>query len=386
MKFVDEAKIKVQAGKGGDGSASFRREKCVPFGGPDGGDGGRGGSVYLVADTGLNTLIDFRYRTQFVAQSGEAGAKRQCSGAAGEDCVIRVPVGTVIRDADTQEILGDMLHPDSRLLVAKGGARGLGNVNFKSPTNRAPRHITLGKPGESRELELELKLLAEVGLLGLPNVGKSTLISSISSAKPKVADYPFTTLHPHLGIVALSGQRRFVIADIPGLVPGAAEGKGLGIQFLKHLSRTKIMLHLVDLIPADESDPIENIRAIEHELRAFSESLIHKPRWLVFNKLDCFTAEEGREKVKAITEALGYEGPCFAISALAKTGTEELCEQIMQYLQQQPRSFALPEEDDVMPRARQIQNEDEIDDMDDMDNDEDEYVEDEDEAECIYQA
>ncbi len=339
MKFVDEATIKVQAGKGGDGSASFRREKYVPRGGPDGGDGGRGGSVYLVADSSLNTLIDFRYQTQFTAQSGDAGAKRECSGRHGEDITIAVPVGTVIKDLHTQELLGDLVTPGMRLLVAKGGRRGLGNVNFKSSTNRAPRHITPGGMGESRELHLELRLLAEVGLLGLPNAGKSTFISAVSSAKPKVADYPFTTLYPHLGIVALSGQRRFVVADIPGVVPGAAMGKGLGVQFLKHLSRTTLLLHLVEIQPLDGSDPVDNIRAIEYELGAFSEELLQKPRWLIFNKIDCFTKEEAEERVADIVSRLSTDSPIYAVSALAKTGTAQLCEDIMKHLQQQPRIF-----------------------------------------------
>ncbi len=344
MKFVDEATIKVQAGKGGDGSASFRREKYVPRGGPDGGDGGKGGSVYLVADNALNTLIDFRYQTQFVAKSGEPGRKRECSGKNGDDIVISVPVGTVVKEVGTQEILGDLLTHGTRLLVAKGGARGLGNLNFKSSINRAPRQVTKGKPGESRELHLELMLLAEVGLLGMPNAGKSTFIHAVSSARPKVADYPFTTLHPHLGIVALSGSRRFVIADIPGLVPGAAMGKGLGIQFLKHLSRTTLLLHLVELQPMDGSDPVENIRAIEHELATFSKELIQKPRWLVFNKMDCFTPEEAAERVDAIRAALSHPERVFVISALAKTGTAALCEEMMRFLQQRPRNFETTED------------------------------------------
>ncbi|MGD9592282.1 MAG: Obg family GTPase CgtA [Candidatus Berkiella sp.] len=345
MKFVDEAIIKVHAGKGGDGSASFRREKYVPMGGPDGGDGGKGGSVYLQAESNLNTLIDFRYQTQFKAQSGEAGAKRQCSGKDGEDCLISVPVGTQVRDLHTQEILGDLITPGMRLLVAKGGRRGLGNVNFKSATNRAPRHTTQGKEGESRELQLELKLLAQVGLLGLPNAGKSTFISAISSAKPKVADYPFTTLHPHLGIVALSGQRRFVVADIPGVVPGAALCKGLGIQFLKHLSRTTLLLHLVELMPLDGSDPVDNIRAIEYELGAFSEALLQKPRWLIFNKTDCYTKDEAANRVADIVKRLGKDVPYYAISALAKTGTTPLCEDVMSFLQNQPKDLWQLEQD-----------------------------------------
>lgn len=333
MKFVDEANIKVHAGKGGDGSASFRREKFVPRGGPDGGDGGRGGSVYLEADAGLNTLIDFRYKTQFAAKSGEAGAKRECSGKDGEDCVIPVPVGTVVVDADTNEVLGDMLVPGARLMVAKGGSRGLGNVNFKSSTNRAPRQTVPGGPGESRELHLELKLLAQVGLLGFPNAGKSTLLRSISSAHPKVADYPFTTLYPQLGIVMLSGQRRFVVADIPGLVEGASLGKGLGIQFLKHLSRTTLLLHLVDLLPSDNTTPLDNIRAIEKELASYSEDLIHKPRWLVFNKIDCLTDEEAKQQIAKIIQALNYPANWFMVSGLTKKGLPELCERIMQFLQ-----------------------------------------------------
>ncbi len=346
MKFVDEALIKVHAGKGGDGSASFRREKYVPRGGPDGGDGGRGGSVYVVATPGLNTLVDFRYQTQFSAKSGEAGGARQCSGRHGDDCIIRVPVGTIVRDAHTREILGDLVAPQQKLLVAKGGKRGLGNVNFKSATNRAPRHTTPGKPGESRELQLELKLLANVGLLGLPNAGKSTLIRAISLAQPKVADYPFTTLHPHLGIVSLSGQRRFVVADIPGLVPGAAQGKGLGIQFLRHLARTSLLLHLVEITTWDASDPVENIRAIEHELAEFSEKLANKPRWLVFNKIDCFTATDAAQRIEDIIARLDYQGPVFAISALTKAGTEPLCEAIMTHLQQSPAQEIVTEEDE----------------------------------------
>lgn len=334
MKFVDEAIIKVQAGKGGNGSASFRREKYIPRGGPDGGDGGRGGDVFLQAEAGLNTLIDFRYQTQFEAENGDIGRGRQCTGKDGEDCVIKVPVGTIVRDKATDEILGDLAAPDQKLLVAKGGSRGLGNVNFKSSVNRAPTKFTKGKPGEQRELYLELKLLAEVGLLGLPNAGKSTLISAISEAKPKVADYPFTTLHPHLGIVALSGQRRFVIADLPGILPGAAEGKGLGLQFLRHLSRTALLLHLVDITDFNENDPVANIRAIEKELIAFSPELADKPRWLVFNKIDCFTKEETKERIGAILKALDYQGKYFAISGLTHDGTHALCEAVMTTLRE----------------------------------------------------
>lgn len=341
MKFIDEAFIKVRAGNGGDGSGSFRRERCAAFGGPDGGDGGRGGSVYLEADRGLNTLVDFRYKTQFQAEHGEGGAKRQCRGSDGDDCIIRVPVGTVVREANTEEILGDLVTHGKRMLVAKGGSRGLGNVNFKSSTNRAPRYTTPGKPGESRELQLELKLLAQVGLLGLPNAGKSTFIRAVSLARPKVADYPFTTLYPQLGIVSLSSNRRFVIADIPGLVPGASQGKGLGIQFLKHLSRTTILLHLVELLPIDGSCPAENILAIENELATFSEDLINKPRWLVFNKTDCFTEEEAKAQIQHICSKLVIKAPVYGVSALNKSGVNELCEHVMQFLQEhQPIDLA----------------------------------------------
>lgn len=340
VKFIDEAFIKIKAGNGGDGSASFRRERCAAFGGPDGGDGGKGGSVYLEADRGLNTLVDFRYRTQFQAEHGKNGAKRQCRGKDGEDCVIKVPVGTIVREANTQEILGDLVTHGKRMLVAKGGSRGLGNVNFKSPTNRAPRYTTPGKPGDSRELHLELKLLAQVGLLGLPNAGKSTFIRAVSLARPKVADYPFTTLYPQLGIVSLSSNRRFVIADIPGLVPGASEGKGLGIQFLKHLSRTTILLHLVDILPVDDSCPAQNILAIEKELAAFSDELAQKPRWLVFNKVDCFQKEEADKRIQEICQKIAISTPIFAVSALDGTGVNKLCEQVMQFLLENPSELA----------------------------------------------
>lgn len=333
MKFIDEALIKVHAGKGGDGSASFRREKYVPRGGPDGGDGGRGGSVYLEADPGLNTLIDFRYQTQFAAQSGEAGAKRQRSGKDGEDCIIKVPVGTMVKDAATNETLGDLLDPGERLLVAKGGSRGLGNVNFKSSTNRAPRQTVPGGLGESRELHLELRLLAQVGLLGLPNAGKSTLLRAISSAHPKVADYPFTTLYPQLGIIMLPGQRRFVMADLPGLVSGASEGKGLGLQFLKHLSRTTLLIHLVDLILTNGATPVEDIQAIEKELANYSRELSEKPRWLVFNKIDCLSEEEAKQQIEVIIQTLGYTGEWFMVSGLTKKGLPALCERIFKKLE-----------------------------------------------------
>jgi len=331
MKFVDEALIKVHAGKGGDGSASFRREKYVPLGGPDGGDGGKGGSVYLEVDASINTLADFRYQTRFAAGNGEAGSKRQCSGKDGEDCIIPVPVGTLVRDANTTEILGDLVTVGARLLVAQGGRRGLGNLHFKTSTNRAPRKTIPGEQGEDRELALELRVLADVGLLGMPNAGKSTFIQAVSFARPKIADYPFTTLYPHLGIVSLPGQRRFVIADIPGLVPGASQGKGLGIQFLKHLSRTRLLVHLVDLIPSDGSSPLDNILAIEQELASFSNVFLEKPRWLVFNKIDCFMPADAALRVEEIVAGLPHKpSSVFAISALTREGVMPLCEKIMQ--------------------------------------------------------
>lgn len=344
MKFVDEATIKVRAGNGGNGSASFRREKYVPRGGPDGGDGGKGGDVYLLADPHLNTLVDFRYRTQFQATNGGRGAGCQCRGRDGADQIIPVPIGTIVKVVETDEILGDLTKPGEKLLVAKGGARGLGNIHFKSSTNRAPRQTVSGKLGESRELHLELRLLAEVGLLGLPNVGKSTLIRAISCARPKVADYPFTTLYPQLGIVSLPGERRFVVADIPGLIPGASHGKGLGIQFLKHLSRTTLLLHLVELVPWDNHSPEENIKALEHELGAFSQTLAQKPRWLVFNKIDCVEPKEIEPRIKEIVQALNYQGPVFAISAVTKQGVDSLCEKVMEFLQQHPFSYVCQHE------------------------------------------
>ena len=340
MKFVDEATITVTAGRGGDGSSSFRREKCVPFGGPDGGDGGRGGDVYLQATESYNTLIDFRYVRQFKAQNGESGHGAQCSGRSGNDCIIAVPVGTLVLNAETGEVIGDIVSADQRLLVAKGGNRGLGNLNFKTSTNRAPRKTTKGKLGEFRELKLELQVLADVGLLGFPNAGKSTLIRSVSSAKPKVADYPFTTLHPHLGVVRTAPGHSFVMADIPGLIEGASEGIGLGHQFLRHLSRTGLLLHIVDVCPIDESDPIQNIRVIEQELLHYSEALLNKPRWLVLNKIDCLSEEEKSSCVARFKEALGADYPIWAISAATGEGTEALCYAVEAAVQQEKQKNA----------------------------------------------
>src|SRR5438552_6603958 len=297
MKFVDEARARVQAGNGGRGSASFRREKFVPFGGPDGGDGGHGGSIYLRADSGINTLADFRIERTFRAAHGEPGGANDCSGRSGADLYVPVPLGTVVRDADTHEELGDLTRDGEQLLVARGGKGGWGNQRFKSSTNRSPRQFGPGLPGEKRLLEFELKVIADVGLLGLPNAGKSTLIRAVSAARPKVADYPFTTLHPNLGVVDVGQHRSFVMADIPGLIEGAAQGAGLGIQFLKHLQRTRLLLHLVDIAPLDEgTDPVEQVRAIEAELEKFDEELLERPRWLVFNKADLLPEDE-RQKL-----------------------------------------------------------------------------------------
>ena len=334
MKFVDEATIRVEAGKGGNGCVSFRREKYIPFGGPNGGDGGDGGSVYLVTDTGLNTLADFRYQRHYRAQKGENGMGRECTGKSGEDLFIRVPVGTVVFDADTQEQIGDLVDPDQQLLVAKGGKHGLGNVHFKSSTNRAPRQSTPGTPGEVRNLLLELNVLADVGLLGLPNAGKSTLIRSVSAAKPKVADYPFTTLYPNLGVVRLGVDQSFVIADIPGVIEGAAEGAGLGIQFLKHLSRTRLLLHLLDVKPFEGTgDPVENFRAIENELKKFSDTLYNKDRWLVLNKVDLLPEEERDKVCGEIVNAIQWQGPVYQISGISGIGTEQLMKDIMAHIE-----------------------------------------------------
>lgn len=329
MKFVDEATIKVEAGAGGNGALSFRREKYIPKGGPDGGDGGDGGSVYLRASESLNTLVDYRYTRNHRARRGEGGRGKNCSGAKAEDIILDVPVGTTVVDIETDEVLGDLDQIGTQLLVAKGGKGGLGNTRFKSSTNRAPRKTTPGKDGESRELRLELKVLADVGLLGFPNAGKSSLIRSVSAAKPKVADYPFTTLLPNLGVVKVEQHKSFVIADIPGLVEGAAEGVGLGVRFLKHLVRTRLLLHIVDVYPVDQSDPAEQARILISELSQFSEALLNKPRWLVFNKIDLVDSEHLQAVKQKVIEALQWEGPVYDISALTGKGTTQLCQAIM---------------------------------------------------------
>ncbi len=334
MKFVDEVEIEVEAGRGGDGCASFRREKYVPFGGPDGGDGGDGGSIYLIADEGLNTLVDFRHRRRFRAERGGNGMGREMSGRSGADLLLEVPVGTVVTDAESGEAIGDLTSHGQRLLVARGGRGGRGNVHFKSSTNRAPRQFTRGTPGERRRLRLELRLLADVGLLGFPNAGKSTLLRAVSAATPKVADYPFTTLHPHLGVVRLGPGMSFVMADIPGLIEGAAEGAGLGTRFLRHLARTRLLLHLVDLDPPEGAEAIPaQVRAIEGELRRYDPELASRPRWLVFNKIDRLEPSQARERAEAVIAALDWKAPWFLISALGRQGTEPLCRAVFRELE-----------------------------------------------------
>ncbi len=339
MKFVDEAEIRVEAGDGGNGCISFRREKYVPFGGPDGGDGGDGGSVYLIASNNLNTLVDFRYNPTHRAGKGEKGSGGNCTGKKGEDIFVSVPTGTVVYDSETGEMLGDLTRAGQTLLVAQGGFHGLGNTRFKSSTNRAPEKATAGTPGEKRYLTLELKLIADVGLLGMPNAGKSSLIRQVSSARPKVADYPFTTLHPNLGVVRVGENRSFVMADIPGLIEGAAEGAGLGMQFLKHLSRTDLLLHLVDVQPYESEDgPVEAALKISAELEKWGEGLNEKPRWLVLNKIDRLPAGEVETQCQAIVDGLGWKGPVFRISALRGDGVRDLMYQVMSFLEEQRES------------------------------------------------
>ncbi|MEZ5454511.1 MAG: GTPase ObgE [Lysobacteraceae bacterium] len=324
MKFVDEAIIKVEAGDGGNGCVSFRREKFIPKGGPDGGDGGDGGHVFLVADSGLNTLVDFRHQRHHRAERGQNGMGRQMTGHKGESINVRVPVGTRVLDADTEEFIGEVMAHGEQLLVARGGTHGLGNIHFKSSTNRAPRQSTNGTPGERRTLHLELVLLADVGLLGLPNAGKSSLITAVSSARPKVADYPFTTLYPNLGVVRAGQDRSFVVADIPGVIEGAAEGAGLGIQFLRHLSRTRLLLHLVDMAPMDESSPADAVRCIEAEVEKFGHDLAQRERWLVLTKRDLLDAQEFGARRDTLLKELSWEGPVFAISSITREGLDPL--------------------------------------------------------------
>ena len=335
MKFVDEARIQVEAGNGGKGCVSFRREKYIPKGGPDGGDGGDGGSVYLLADVNLNTLVDFRHKHRHRAEHGQSGMGSNMTGRGGKDLLIRVPVGTRVLDDETGELIGELLENGQMLVVAQGGFHGIGNARYKSSTNRAPRQSTPGTPGEHRELHLELILLADVGLLGFPNAGKSSLIRQVSSARPKVADYPFSTLYPNLGVVSLGRNRSFVIADIPGVIEGAAEGTGLGIRFLKHLARTRLLLHLVDIAPLDEAqDPLEQVRQIEREVAAFGGGLADKERWLVLNKVDLLDAGDFAERREQILKDLDWNGPVYSVSALTGVGTDALCQDLMRHLEQ----------------------------------------------------
>lgn len=345
MKFVDEVIIRVEAGHGGAGALSFRREKFVPRGGPDGGDGGDGGSVHLVGREGLNTLADFRYTRLFRAEHGSRGAGRNCSGRAGKDKTIPVPLGTRVEDADTGELIGEITREGQRLLVAQGGTGGIGNARFKSSTNRAPRKTTPGTPGDSRELKLELQVLADVGLLGRPNAGKSTFLRQVTEARPKIADYPFTTLYPHLGVVRLGPEQSFVIADIPGLIEGAAEGAGLGVRFLKHLTRTRILLHLVDIAPPDEADVAGQVRAIARELRKFSPGLARRERWLVVNKVDLLPAEEREARVAALARRLAWKGRIYSISAATGEHCDLLVRDLMRRLHDIKQGAACPEKD-----------------------------------------
>jgi len=333
MKFIDEATVELHAGKGGDGSASFRREKFVPRGGPDGGDGGRGGSIFAVADRNINTLVDYRFARIHRAKNGAAGMGSDCNGKSADDVILRVPVGTVISDFETGEFIADLANHEQKMLIAKGGDGGLGNLNFKSSTNRAPRQFTRGMPGESRKLKFELKVLADVGLLGMPNAGKSTFIRAVSAARPKVADYPFTTLHPNLGVVRVDNNRSFVIADIPGLIEGAAEGAGLGHQFLRHLARTRLLLHIIDIAPFDAAtDPVAEARAIVNELKKYDEALFDKPRWVVLNKADLLAADEQAQRVQQFLADFGWRDKSFIISALSGAGCKELIYAIMAHL------------------------------------------------------
>lgn len=343
MQFVDEASITVEAGNGGNGCLSFRREKFIPKGGPDGGDGGHGGSVYLVGDESLNTLIDFKYQRFYKAENGRPGQGSQMSGRQGQDMYVKVPVGTTLIDVDTLEVIGDITEVGQTIKVAQGGRRGLGNIHFKSSTNRAPRRTTSGTPGERRELRLELKLMADVGLLGLPNAGKSTLIRAVSAARPKVADYPFTTLVPNLGVVKVDRHAHFVMADVPGLIEGAADGAGLGLRFLKHLTRTRLLLHVMDVMPVDERDPVETAQMLSRELEQFSETLSEQPRWLVLNKLDLVPEDERDALVDDIVSRLKWEGPVYCISAITRDGCETLMQSIYQWLTEQRELIASDE-------------------------------------------
>ena len=361
MKFVDEATIDVAAGDGGAGCVSFRREKFIPFGGPDGGNGGRGGSVWAVGDRNLNTLIDYRYARRHEARNGESGRGSDQFGAAGDDIVLRMPVGTILRDADTDQVVAELLVPGEKVLVCKGGDGGFGNLHYKTSTNRAPRQKTPGWPGEAKKLRLELRVLADVGLLGMPNAGKSTLIAAISNARPKIADYPFTTLHPNLGVVRVAPEKSFVVADIPGLIEGAAEGAGLGHQFLRHLQRTELLLHLVDLAPFDDADPVTHAKAIVEELRKYDEALHQKPRWVVLNKMDMVPADERAARVKDFVKRFKWKGPVFEISALARQGLDPLIHAIYDHVAAH-RAPVIPEPDARFEASVEVLPQPEVDD------------------------
>jgi len=352
MKFVDEVMITVEAGKGGNGCMSFRREKYIPKGGPDGGDGGDGGSVYFEASESLNTLVDFRFTRRFKADNGQGGMSRDCTGAKGEDLILEVPVGTTIIDTDTDEVLIDLTEIGQREKIAQGGFHGLGNTRFKSSVNRAPRQTTKGSIGETRNLKLELKILADVGLLGLPNAGKSTFIRAVSAAKPKVANYPFTTLVPNLGVVRIEKHRSFVIADIPGIIEGAAEGAGLGIRFLKHLARNRLLLHIVDMAPWDGVSPAEAAEVAVGELEKFSGTLAEHPRWLVLNKLVMVPEDERAARCQSVIDALNWEGPVYRISAISKEGTDLLAREIQTFLDD--RLYAIEEDPSILDQEHAI--------------------------------
>lgn len=354
MKFIDEAKIEVIAGDGGNGVASFCREKFRPFGGPDGGDGGKGGSIVAVADRNINTLVDFRFAKMHKAKDGENGRGADCYGKGADDILLRMPVGTLVFDNNDGELIADLTEHGQQVLLAKGGEGGWGNIHFKSSTNRAPRQKSEGKEGERRELRLELKVLADIGLLGMPNAGKSTFITAVSNAKPKIADYPFTTLHPNLGVVRVSHEKSFVIADIPGLIEGASEGAGLGHQFLRHLQRTRLLLHIVDLAPFDNVDPVKEAKAIVKELEKYDASLFDKPRWLVLNKLDMVPADERKKRVKDFIKRFGWKGPIFEISALTRDGCSELVTEIYDYIATQRQGEQRSEETQMQEDVRSI--------------------------------
>lgn len=385
MKFVDEAAIQVVAGDGGNGCVSFRREKYVPKGGPNGGDGGDGGDVWLLAEENLNTLIDFRFESSYRAERGQNGQSRGCTGRRGQDITIKVPVGTRVIDQNTGEMLGDMTRHHQRLLVAKGGWHGLGNTRFKSSINRTPRQKTDGTPGEKRDLLLELLLLADVGMLGLPNAGKSTFIRAVSAARPKVADYPFTTLIPSLGVVRMDNEKSFVIADIPGLIEGASTGAGLGIRFLKHLERCRVLLHLIDLAPIDSSDPLTNARVIISELEKYNPQLAEKPRWLVFNKLDLLDAATAQHQAQQIASALGWQDKHYLISAVSREGVTPLCWDIMNYIIEHP--VTVPDQENSTPGGFvwEDYHRQQAEPAGSNEPDDDDWNDDDQEAEIIYQ-